>query len=402
MNGAGSAPDVAEAESAKRAARAAVESRRQQLVALSETLHERPELGFAEHSAAEAVGRLLGENGLEVESGIGGLPTAVRGSAGGGQLSIVLCAEYDALAGVGHACGHNLIAGAAVGAGIGLAAVAEDLDLRVTVLGTPAEEGGGGKALLLDDGAFAGAHAAMMIHPWHEDRLGAICLAVDHVEVRYLGREAHASAAPHKGVNAADAMVLAQVAIGLLRQQLAPGDQVHGIVTEEGAAVNVVPARSAGRFMIRARTVEELDLLRPRVERCFEAGALGTGCSVEIEDLSPRYLDYVADQPLLDAFRANAESLGRRFRADDEGRPLPTFSTDMGNVSHAVPAIHPLLGLESGGSVIHEPAFARATVGPSAEKAMIDGALSLAFTAIDAAVDQDLRRHLVEAADRPR
>lgn len=396
-------PDTAagtplDGEAAKRAARTAIESQRGELVALSRAVHDEPELGFEEHHAARAVSRVLSGAGLEVEQGICNLPTALRGSVGPGPLSVALCAEYDALPGIGHACGHNLIAAAAVGAGIGLAAVADALGLEVTVLGTPAEEGGGGKVLLLERGAFAGVHAAMMVHPWHEDRLGAICLAVDHLEVRFTGREAHASAAPYKGVNAADAMVVSQVAIGLLRQQLPPGNQVHGIVTKGGDAVNVVPKQTVGRFMIRARTVDELVALRPRVEQCFEAGALATGCTVELEDLCPRYSDYVADQPLLDAFRANAESLGRRYRADEEEEPPPMFSTDMGNVSRAVPAIHPLVGLDSSGAVIHEPGFARAAVGPSAEQALVDGALAMAFTAIDAATDPDLRRHLVDGA----
>ena len=389
-------PGPATAGAAKEAARQAIEQHRAGLVALARSLHDRPELGFDEHHAAAEVGRMLDAGGLEVETAVAGLPTALRAQTGPGPLSLLLCAEYDALPGIGHACGHNLIAAAAVGAGIGLAAVAGQLELKVTVLGTPAEEGGGGKVLLLERGAFAGVHAAMMVHPWHEDRLGAVCLAVDHVEVRFGGREAHASAAPHKGVNAADAMVLAQVAIGLLRQQLPADNQVHGIVVKGGDAVNVIPKQTVGRFMMRAGTIEELEVLRPRVERCFEAGALATGCSVEVEDLCPRYSNYVADRRLLERWRANAESLGRRFSADDAGAPLPTFSTDMGNVSRTMPSIHPLLGLDSGGAVIHEPAFADAVVGPSAEQAAIDGALSMAFTAIDVATDPDLRRHVME------
>jgi amidohydrolase len=382
------------ADQAKATARAAVDDVLGRLVDLSTTIHDRPELCFEERHAAEAVAGTLEAAGLEVERGAYGLETAVRATAGTGPLSVVVCAEYDALPAVGHACGHNLIAAAAVGAGVGLAAVADQTGLRVTVLGTPAEEGGGGKVLLMERGAFADAHAAMMVHPWHEDRLRASCLAVDHVEVRYTGREAHASAAPSKGINAADAMVVAQVAIGLLRQQLAPGDQVHGIVTKGGDAANVIPQETTGRFMIRARTSDDLDVLRPRAERCFEAGALATGCTLEIRDLSPRYTDYVPDEPLLASWRANAETLGRDFRADDAGMPIPTFSTDMANVSKALPTIHPLVGLDTNGAVVHEPAFAQAAVGPSAEKALLDGALSMAWTAIDAATDPTLRGHL--------
>lgn len=384
------------AEQAKEAARAAVDASLDNLVELSRSIHDRPELCFEEHHAAAAVAGALEQGGLEVETRAFGLETALRATAGPGPLSVVVCAEYDALPGVGHACGHNLIAAAAVGAGVGLAAVADKLGLEVTVLGTPAEEGGGGKVLLLERGAFAGAQAAMMVHPWHEDRLGAVCLAVDHFDVRFTGREAHASAAPEKGVNAADAMVMAQVAIGLLRQHFAPGNQVHGIVTQGGEAANVVPKETTGRFMVRARTTGDLDVLRTRVQRCFEAGALATGCSLEVSDISPRYSDYVADTGLLAAWRANAESLGRSFAADDNGTPVPSISTDMANVSRMVPTIHPLVGLEAGGAVVHEAAFAQAALGPSAERALRDGAISMAWTAIDAATDPELRRHLEE------
>ncbi len=389
---------VASAQSAKAAARRAVEAAAADVVALSHDIHAHPELCFAEHHAAEAVAGVLAGAGLRVERGAFDLPTAVRATAGTGPLSIVVCAEYDALPAVGHACGHNVIASAAVGAGIALAAVADEVGLEVTVLGTPAEEGGGGKVLLIDRGAFEGAHAAMMVHPWHEDRLGATCLAVDHIEVHYHGREAHASAAPYKGINAADALTVAQVAIGLLRQHLEPGDQVHGIVTKGGDAPNIVPKETTGRFMVRARTLERLAVLRQRVERCFEAGSVATGCTLEIEDLAPAYSDFVDDEPLLAAWRGNAEALGRRYDADDAKVPLPTISTDMANVSRVVPAIHPLIGLDSGGAVIHEPAFAEVAAGPSADRAVVEGAIAMAWTAIDAAVDEGLRRHLLEAA----
>lgn len=385
------------AAQAKDRARAAIEEHRAGLRQLSEAIHDRPELCFEEHFAAAHVGQALLDGGLAVEEDVYGLPTALRATTGAGPLSVAVCAEYDALPGVGHACGHNLIAAAAVGAGIGLARVADEVGLSITVLGTPAEEGGGGKVLMLERGAFAGVHAAMMVHPWHEDRLGLRCLAVDHLEVRYSGREAHASAAPAKGVNAADAMVVAQVAIGLLRQQLPPDNQVHGVVTKGGDAANIIPRETLARFMVRAPTVEQLDELRPRVERCFEAGAWATGCTLEIGDLSPRYTDYVPDEELLSAWRANAESVGRSYTADDRGAPPATASTDMANVSRAVPTIHPLVGLESKGAVVHEPAFAQAAVGPDADKAVLDGAVLMAWTAIDAATDPALRAHLLEA-----
>ena len=341
---------------------------------------------------------MLSEAGFAVEHGVFDLPTALRATAGSGPLSVVVCAEYDALPGVGHACGHNLIAASAVGAGVGLASMADDLGVTVTVLGTPAEEGGGGKVLLLERGAFAGAHAAMMVHPWPEDRLEATCLAVDHVEVTYTGREAHASASPEKGINAGDAFVVAQVAIGLLRQHLQRGDQVHGIVTKGGDAPNVVPKEATGRFMVRALDLDALAALRPRIERCFEAGALATGASLTIRDLAPTYSHFVADEALLGSWRHNAEALGRRYVADDAGEAPPTISTDMANVSLAVPSIHPMVGLDSAGAVNHQPAFAAACLGPSAEQAMLDGAVAMAWTVIDAATDPALRDHLLASA----
>ncbi len=235
----------------------------------------------------------------------------------------------------------------------------------------------------------------MMVHPWPEDRLVATCLAVDHLEVRYTGRAAHASASPEQGVNAADAMVVAQVAIGLIRQHLRRGDQVHGIVTKGGDAPNIVPEDTRGRFMVRARTLEDLAVLRPRIEHCFEAGALATGASLEIRALAPTYSHMVPDDALLAAWRHNAEELGRNYGADDREAARPTISTDMANVSLAVPSIHPMIGIETNGAVNHQAEFAAACLGPSAEKAVFDGAIGLAWTVIDAATDPQLRDHLL-------
>jgi amidohydrolase len=298
---------------------------------------------------------------------------------------------------VGHACGHNIIAATAVGAGLALAAVADRIGLQVRVLGTPAEEGGGGKVLMLDRGAFEGVHAAMMIHPWPTERLTGTCLAVSHFDVHFSGKEAHASAAPWEGVNASDAMTIAQVALALLRQQLPPGDQVHGVITHGGAAANVIPASITARYMARSRTIEGLGSLEPRLKACFEAGALATGCTVRYEELSPVYSHMEADPELLAAYRRNAESLGRTFEADDADTPRPTFSTDMANVSLAVPTIHPLIGIETNGAVNHQHDFAAACITASADAAVRDGALALAWTAIDAATQPALRQRLLSA-----
>jgi len=385
------------ASSAKDAAAAVVDEHLNELVSLSHFLHRTPELCFGETVSARAVAETMRAGGLEVAEGVYDLPTALESRSGGGDLVIAVCAEYDALPDVGHACGHNIIAATAVGAGLALSAVADDIGLAVRVLGTPAEEGGGGKILMLERGAFAGVHAAMMVHPWPTDRLTGSCLAVAHFDVRYTGHEAHASAAPWEGVNAQDALTVAQVAIGLLRQQLAPGDQVHGVVTHSSSAANVIPAAITARYMVRSRTAEGLASLRPRVNACFEAGAHATGCSVAYEELAPEYSHMEVDPALLRAYRLNAENLGRRFEADDAGGPLPTFSTDMANVSLAVPTIHPLIGIETHGAVNHQREFAAACVTPSADAAVRDGAVALAWTAIDAATDPALRERLLSA-----
>jgi amidohydrolase len=383
---------------AKDAAAAVVDGHLRELVALSHFVHEHPELCYGETESSRAVAEALRAGGMEVKEGVYELDTALESRAGSGDLVVAVCAEYDALPKVGHACGHNIIAATAVGAGVALASVADDIGLSVRVLGTPAEEGGGGKVLMLERGAFSGVHAAMMVHPWPSEHLTATCLAVAHFDVRYRGREAHASASPWEGVNAQDALTVAQVAIGLLRQQLPPGDQIHGVVTESPGAANVIPGAITARYMVRSRTAAGLAALRPRVEACFEAGALASGCTLDYEELSPVYSHMEPNAALLGAYRANAESLGRRFEADDSGAPLPTLSTDMANVSLAVPTIHPLIGIDAGGAVNHQREFAAACITPSADAAVRDGAVALAWTAIDAATDPALRERLLAGA----
>jgi len=390
--------DDAGTDDLKGAARADVAGRLDDLVDLSHRIHGHPETAYTEHRSAEAVAGALAAGGFDVAEGVCGLPTAFSARAGSGPMVLAICAEYDALPGVGHACGHNIIAATAVGAGLALAPLADQLGLTVLVLGTPAEEGGGGKVIMLERGAFDGVHAAMMVHPWPTERLTATCLAVTHFDVHFTGKEAHASAAPWQGVNALDAMTVSQVAIGLLRQQLRPGDQVHGMIREGGSAANIVPASVTGRFMSRALSLHDLGVLEPRVRACFEAGALATGASVAFEELSPVYSHMDADPGLLAAYRANAEALGRRFTLDDEGVPPPTLSTDMANVSLAVPTIHPLIAIDSAGAVNHQPEFAAACVTPSADAAVRDGSLAMAWTAIDAATRPAIREHLLSRA----
>jgi len=362
-------------------ARQTVDDRRDDLVELSHRIHAHPELAFEEVRASTWTAALLAEGGYDVDAGICDLPTAFAARVGTGPLHLAICAEYDCLPDIGHACGHNVIAAAAVGAGLAIAPLADDLGLTVTVLGTPAEEGGGGKILMLERGAFDGVHAAMMVHPAPIETTTPDVNAVAHFDVCYRGRESHAAAAPELGVNAADAFVVAQTAIGLLRQHLRPTDQVHGIVTHGGDAANVVPAHTRGRWMVRTRHDRELRGVRERIEACFEAGAHATGSVLELTDVSPEYAHMEHDPELVARYRANAETLGRTF-VDDASM---TISTDMGNVSLAVPSIHPMLRIESGGAVNHQPEFAAACVNASADRAVLDGAIAMAWTAIDVA-----------------
>lgn len=372
-------------------ARTELDERRAALVDLSHRIHAHPELRFEEFRAAEWTAAALADAGHAVDTGICELPTAFSCVIGDGPLHIAICAEYDALPGIGHACGHNIIAAAAVGAGLALAPIVDELGVTVHVIGTPAEEGGCGKAYLLERGAFAGVHAAMMVHPCPVDALRPTVIASDTLDVEYTGRPAHAAAAPELGVNAADAFVVAQTAIGLLRQHLRTTDRVHGIVRHGGDAPNVVPAHTRGSWMIRAATLDELQELRPRIHRCFEAGALATGASLEIIETSPPYAHMFHDDAMLAHYEANATALGRTFPDDVS----PVFSTDMGNVSLAMPSIHPCIGVESKGATIHQPEFADAAISDSGDQAITDGALAMAWTVIDVARDAVLRERLL-------
>ena len=386
---------------------------RERLTGLSHRLHAHPEVAWAEERAAAWVAAELADAGFDVEANACGLPTAFIARAGTGPLHVGICAEYDALPALGHACGHNIIAAAAVGAGLALAATADDLGLTVTVFGTPAEEGGGGKVYMLERGAFSGVHAAMMVHPGPVDVAEARPFAVSHMLVRYRGRATHAAAYPEQGVNAADAFTIAQVAIGLLRQQLLPSTRVHGIITHGGDAPNAIPDRTQGRWYVRAETLRELAGLEPRVRRCFEAGALATGCELEIEAEAPPYAEFRNDPDLLPLYRANAERLGRQFAPAEGTAPgsagaetaggagdagagrMNRASTDMGNVSLVVPSIHPYIGIGSLPAVNHQKEFAAHCVTQAADRALVDGAIGLAWTAADAALDEAIRGRLL-------
>jgi amidohydrolase len=366
-----------------------------QLIALSHALHADPEIGFQEYRAAERVAGCLQDLGFAVETGICDLPTALRASKGTGELQVGICAEYDALPGLGHACGHNIIAAIAVGAAAALGEVADDLGLQVRLLGTPAEEGGGGKILMLERGAFDGLSFAMMAHPGPVDVASATPLAVSHLRISYSGKSAHAGAYPEEGVDAADAFTIAQVAIGLLRPRFSPAVRVHGIVTEAGVSPNAVPEHAEGRWYVRARNLVELADVRARVLECFRAGAVATGCGLDVRQDGPDYSEFREDSWLTQRYRVNVERLGRQCLDQGPGVNQRIASTDMANVSLVLPSIHPYIGISSLPATNHQPAFAQACVAPAADTAILDGAVAIALTGADVATDETQRRRLV-------
>ena len=371
----------------------AVDRMRDELLRISRAIHANPELAFEEHQAASLLVAALREAGLGVETGVHGLETAFSAEFGAdGTPCVALLAEYDALPEMGHACGHNLIAIASVGAGLALASVADLLPGRVRVLGTPAEEHGCGKELMAREGALDGVDAALMMHPSSVNLVSMPCIAMAELEIRYRGQSAHAAAMPERGVNALDAMVVGYQAVAALRQHIARDERIHGIITDGGQSPNVVPERSAARFYVRAADEQNLAPLKRRVEACFRAGAEATGADVEIEWGAADYLDIRFNEPLATAFRANAEALGREFFPIDKLPPSVQGSTDMGNVSHRVPSIHPMLAAAPLHCTIHNPEFAKWAGSEMGEAAALDGAKALAMTALDYFADADLRQ----------
>jgi amidohydrolase len=372
------------------------ERSRDRVVALSHRIHAHPELGWEEIRACAWTCEELSSAGFDVTPGICDLPTAFEARIGSGPLHIAICAEYDCLPEIGHACGHNMIAAMAVGAGIGLARVADDLGVTIKVIGTPAEEVGNasGKVLLLERGAFDGVHAAMMVHPTPIDDVTPPLIARTTLDIRYKGKAAHASAFPELGINAADALTVAQTAIGLIRQHIRHTDRIHGIITKGGDVANVVPVHTSAQYEVRARSLADLEEVRNKVRRCFEAGALATGAQLEIIGGDRPIAEVVHDRELGELYRHNAVALGRKFK-EGPGEGRVAASTDMGNVSLKIPSIHPNIGIHSLPAVNHQPEFTAHCISPIADQALGDGALAMAYTVVDLAQDSAPRKRLL-------
>lgn len=372
------------------------------LIETSDWMADNPEIGLQEHQASARLADILSEFGASVERGIAGMPTAFAARLPGGKPGphVAIVAEYDALPEVGHGCGHNIIATAAIGAGLALARLAEHLPGAVSVIGTPAEEStvpnAGGKIPILDHGYFDGVDAAIMIHPLTEDRIDSESSLVAHgLDFEFFGHPAHAAANPHEGINALDALIIMFSSVGLLRQQTRPDARIHGVITHGGTAPNVIPSYTACRFRVRAADPAYARELLRRVVACAEAGAAATGARMEWREYMPPYLNMVPNSTIGDAFKANLEAIGRPMSERRE-RSGGGGSTDFGNVSHRVPASCAMLKICGPEAGWHTREVAAATRTREGHAAIVDGAKSLAMTAIDILFDAALRE---QAAD---
>ena len=358
-----------------------IDAHRHLLSELSLKIHSNPELGFQEAKASAWLTQYLEENGFSIERGIYKLPTAFRGSYGRGKPAIAILAEYDALPKLGHACGHNLIAASAIGAGIASKPAIDQFGGSILVVGTPAEELYGGKAIMADRGAFDNVDIAMMVHPGTRDTATAPSLACVTLEVDFFGKAAHAAARPAAGINALEAMLLSFAAINSLRQHIKNKARIHGIITDGGEAANIVPAHSAGSFIVRAEDDAYLNELKQKVLNCFIGAATATGARLEYRWGDISYATMRNNLILAKLFRQNMESLRRKMQLYDPDKGMG--STDMGNVSQLVPSIHPSVAIAPVEVVTHSPEFASAAASEAGIQGLLDAAKALALTVTD-------------------
>ena len=369
---------------AKDRIQAEVARRAQVLVEASHDIWEHPELNFEERFAHDLLCTVLEADGIEVEAHAYGIETAFEARAGSSGPTIAVLCEYDALPEIGHACGHNIIATAGLGAGMAAAALAEELGGQVRILGTPAEEGGGGKVFLAERGALDGVDAAMMVHPAGLDLVRMDVIAIHQLFAEYHGEAAHAAAFPQKGRNALDAAVLGYNAVAALRQHIRPDERIHGIFTHAGDKPNIVPKYARSDWYVRSPTLKSLAKLKPRVVACLEAGAAAAGCECTIDWRDPAYADMLDNETIGTAYAANAQVYTGRELADPSMVGFPVVgSTDMGNVSYIVPSIHPMIAVAPPHISIHTPEFAGFARGAEGDTAVVDGAVALATTLVD-------------------
>lgn len=377
------------------------------LVDASHRIHANPELNYEEHYAHGLLTDLLDElgtgQGIRPVRHAYGVATAFDAEVGaaGGPTVAVLC-EYDALPGLGHACGHNIIATAGLGAGLAAAVVAEQMGGRLRIMGTPAEEGGGGKVVMARAGAFDGIDAAMMVHPADADLIRMDCLAIQSIEIEYHGLAAHAAAAPWQGRNALDAAVLGYTSIAQMRQHIRPDERIHGIFTKGGDKANIVPAETAMDWYVRSGTMTGLEALKGRVLTALESAATACGCTMTHHWVENPYADMIDNGPMVASYVANAAATGRTVADPRATGKVVMGSTDMGNVSYLVPSIHPMIQVAPDGVPIHSAEFARYAAASEGDRAVIDGAKAMAMTVVDLWASAELRAAVAaEFATRP-
>jgi amidohydrolase len=367
---------------------------------LALNIHGHPELGFAEEYAAASLTQILEEGGFKVEQGVGGLPTAFRATwpAQSAGPALAILAEYDALPELGHACGHNLIAAIAVGAALGLAPFKAGLPGRLVVLGTPAEEGGDGKVVLIREGLFRGLDAAMMVHPNSRTCLDKGWLAVTEVDLSFRGKAAHASTAPESGINALDAVIQTFNSLNALRQHIRDGARIHGIITDGGFKPNIVPEHAAARFYVRAQDNAYRDELLAKLERCAQGAALATGAELSLQKTGHECKTVRTNPTMARTFGHHLQALGYPPEKASGGMG----STDMGDVSWEVPAIHPLIGITEHDAPLHSREFAVASCSESARRAMLAAAKAVAATCLDLWLNPELMRQVRQEFEQQR
>jgi len=367
-----------------------VDSQSENLWELSQSIFHEPEIAFKEYKACELLTEALKATDFSIETGIGGLETAFRATHGESTgPKIAILAEYDALIGLGHACGHNLIAAAAVGAGMALAAVKPSLKGQIQVIGTPAEEGGGGKILLANAGIFDSVDAAMMFHPASKNLVLRPSLASAKVKIEFFGKASHAAAAPEEGINALDAMILTFNNIHALRQTFGPKDRVAGIILKGGEAANIIPAYTSADFSVRSITSKKRDRLVDKVTACAQAAAQAIGCQIKVK-VTQGYKEIIPNRILAGLIKSNLESIGRVVVEPDPNERMG--STDMGDISHLVPAIHPYLAIAPENIAGHTVEFKEYCISEAGKSAMLEAAKALAMTAVDLFTHPDLIR----------
>lgn len=366
------------------------------LINLSHRIHKNPEVAYQEFKASKWIADFLEDNGFEIQRETGGLKTAFKATKKGKSVSpkIAFLCEYDALPGIGHGCGHNIIATASLGAAASLFPLLDKLHGSIVVLGTPAEEGEGGKIDLLNKGVFKDIDVAMMIHPWSRTRSARSALGRAKLKIEFFGRAAHAGANPEKGINALDAIIQTFNSINAMRQQLPMGVKIHGIITDGGKAPNIIPDYSAGLFYVRAPELKLLDAEMKKFKACAQGAAKATGSRVKIS-MDPRiYAPRKNNMTLAKIFSGNLKLLG--IGEEEEPPWIGSGSSDIGNISQVIPILHADIAICPPKTAGHSKEFAKYAISPGGDEAVITGAKALAFTACDILSNPEIFKKIVD------